>query len=121
MTFLSILESKFSNTWRGKAILRGKGDSRLSYSRIGEIPVSHITEMEKYQKVNLIRQSQLTDLKATENGFMLLLWWCSFQIQKEKPAGLQFTSTDYLSLFLIIIADWAFFDEKKMAFKDPAK
>ncbi len=30
---------------------------------------------------------------------MLLLWWCPFKIQKEKRAGLQFTSTDYLRLF----------------------
>jgi hypothetical protein len=31
---------------------------------------------------------------------MLLLWWCPYKIQKEKRAGLQFTSTDYLSLLL---------------------
>ncbi len=31
---------------------------------------------------------------------MLLLWWCPFKIQKEKQVGLQFTSTDYLSLLL---------------------
>ncbi len=31
---------------------------------------------------------------------MLLLWWCPFKIQKEKRAGLQFTSTYYLSLLL---------------------
>ncbi len=31
---------------------------------------------------------------------MLLLWWCPFKIQKEKRAGLQFTSTDYLRLLL---------------------
>jgi hypothetical protein len=29
---------------------------------------------------------------------MLLLWWCSLRIQKEKLAGLQFTSMDYLSI-----------------------
>ncbi len=29
---------------------------------------------------------------------MLLLWWCPFKIQKEKWAGLQFTSTDGMSL-----------------------
>jgi hypothetical protein len=29
---------------------------------------------------------------------MLLLLWCPLKSQKEKPAGLQFTSTDYLSL-----------------------
>jgi hypothetical protein len=28
---------------------------------------------------------------------MLLLWWCPFKIQKEKRAGLQFSSTDFLS------------------------
>jgi hypothetical protein len=37
---------------------------------------------------------------ATENGFMLLLSWRPLKIQKEKLAGLQFTSTDYLSLVL---------------------
>ncbi len=37
---------------------------------------------------------------AVENGFLLLLWWCPFKIQKEKRAGLQFTSTDYLALLL---------------------
>jgi hypothetical protein len=31
---------------------------------------------------------------------MLLLLWCPFKIQKEKLAGLQFISTDYLSLVL---------------------
>ncbi len=31
---------------------------------------------------------------------MLLLSWCPFKIQKEKQEGLQFTSTDYLSLLL---------------------
>jgi hypothetical protein len=31
---------------------------------------------------------------------MLLLLWCPFKIQKENLAGLQFTSTDYLSLVL---------------------
>jgi hypothetical protein len=35
---------------------------------------------------------------AADNCFMLLLWWYPFKIQKEKLAGLQFTSTDYLSL-----------------------
>ncbi len=62
LTFRSrpILESPFSKTWRRKAILRGKGDSGLSYSGIDEIPVSHLTETEKCQKVNLIRQSHLS-------------------------------------------------------------
>ncbi len=31
---------------------------------------------------------------------MLLLWWCPFKIQKENLAGLQITSTDYLSIVL---------------------
>ncbi len=31
---------------------------------------------------------------------MLLLWWCPFKIQKEKLPGLQFMTTDYLSLVL---------------------
>jgi hypothetical protein len=43
---LSIPESQFSKTWRCKAILRGEGDSGLSYSGIDEIPVSHLTENE---------------------------------------------------------------------------
>jgi hypothetical protein len=59
---LSILESQFSKTWRHKAILWGKGDSGLSYSRIDEIPESHLTETEKRRKVNLFRQSHLTNL-----------------------------------------------------------
>jgi hypothetical protein len=41
---LSIPESQFSKTWRHKAILRGNGNSGLSYSGIDEIPVSHLTE-----------------------------------------------------------------------------
>jgi hypothetical protein len=45
-----------------------EGDSGLLYSRIDEIP-----EMEKCRKVNLIRQSHLTNLSAAENGFMVLL------------------------------------------------
>jgi hypothetical protein len=57
---LSIPESQFSKTWRRKAILRGKGDSGLSYSGLDEIPVCHLTETEKSRKVNLIRQSHLT-------------------------------------------------------------
>jgi hypothetical protein len=32
---------------------------------------------------------------------MLLLWWCPFKIHKEKLAGLQFTSTDYLRIVSI--------------------
>jgi hypothetical protein len=70
---LSIPESQFSKTWRRKAIKWGKGDSGLSNSGIDEIPVSHLTETEKSRKVNLIEQSHLTNLKAAENGFMLLL------------------------------------------------
>jgi hypothetical protein len=60
----------------------------MLHSGVDEIPVSHLPEMEKCQKVNLIRQSHLTNINAGENGFMLLFWWCPFKIQKEKPAGL---------------------------------
>ncbi len=41
----SIPESQFSKTWQRKTILRGKGNSGLSYSGIDEIPVSHLTEI----------------------------------------------------------------------------
>jgi hypothetical protein len=51
---LSILENQFSKTLQRKPILRGKGDSRLSYSGIDEIPASHLTETEKSRKLNLI-------------------------------------------------------------------
>jgi hypothetical protein len=47
---LSIPKSQFSKTCRRKAILRCKGDTGLSYSRIDEIPVSHLTETEKFHK-----------------------------------------------------------------------
>jgi hypothetical protein len=50
------------------------------------------------RSVTLIRQSHLINLKASKNGFLLLLWWCPFKIQKEKWPGLQFTRTDCLSL-----------------------
>jgi hypothetical protein len=70
---LSISESQFSKHGVPKAILRGKGDSGLSYSGIDEIPVSHLTETEQCRKVNFIRQINLTKLEAAENGFMLLL------------------------------------------------
>jgi hypothetical protein len=59
---LSIPESQFSKTWQHKAFLRGKGDRGLSYSGIDEIPVSHLKETEESRKVNLIRQSHLTNL-----------------------------------------------------------
>jgi hypothetical protein len=58
---LSIPESQFSETWRRKAVLQGKGYSGLSYSGIDEIPVSHLTEKEKWRKINLNRQSHLTN------------------------------------------------------------
>jgi hypothetical protein len=45
----------------------------LSYSGIDEIPVSHLMEMEKFWKVNLIRKSHPTNLQAAETGFMFLL------------------------------------------------
>jgi hypothetical protein len=32
---------------------------------------------------------------------MLLSWWCPFKIQKEEWQGLQFTTTDYLSIISI--------------------
>jgi hypothetical protein len=41
------------------AILRSQGDSGLSYSGIDKILVSHLTEIEKSRKVNLIRQTIL--------------------------------------------------------------
>jgi hypothetical protein len=53
--FPQSVNSGKSKTWRRKAILQGKGDSGLSYSRIDEILVSHLTETEKCWKVNLIR------------------------------------------------------------------
>jgi hypothetical protein len=52
-------------------MLQGEGDSGLSYSGIDEIPVSHLMEVEKCRKVNLIRQSHLTNLKAAENKMIL--------------------------------------------------
>jgi hypothetical protein len=66
---LPILESQFSKTWWCNAILWGKGDSGLLYSGIDEIPVIHLTETEKSQKVNLIRQSHLKNLQAAEIFF----------------------------------------------------
>jgi hypothetical protein len=69
---LSILESQFSLTWQRQAILRGKGDSGLSFPGIDEIPVSHLTETEKCRKVNLIRQSHLTNFK------LLKMVFCSY-------------------------------------------
>ncbi len=50
--------------------------------------------------VTLTRQSQLNSIKLLKMVFSLLLWWCPFKIQTEKRAGLQFTSTDYLSQIL---------------------
>jgi hypothetical protein len=44
----------------------------MSFSGIDEIPVSHLPEMKKCQKVNFIRQNHLTNLQATKNGFLLL-------------------------------------------------
>jgi hypothetical protein len=100
LTFCSlpIPESQFSKTWRRKAILVGKGSSRLSSSRIDEIPVSHLPEMQKSRKINLIRQSHLINLKAPENGYILLLRWCPFKIQYKNLPCLQFRSTNRLSL-----------------------
>jgi hypothetical protein len=59
---LSIPESQFSKIWWRKAILWSTVDSGLSYSGIDEIQVSHLTETEKCWKVNLIRQSHLTNI-----------------------------------------------------------
>ncbi len=61
-------------------------------------------------------------LKFKKNGrvssLQLLWWWCPFKIQKEKRAGLQFTSTDYLSsdvppwpiiicIYVLLISQWS--------------
>ncbi len=51
---------------------------------------------------NFVKQTLVSLVSLfREKGFMLLLWWCPFKIQKEKWASFQFTSTDYLSLVLI--------------------
>ncbi len=97
---LSITESQFTKHGGVRPSYGGKGDGGFSYFGIYEISGSHLTETEKCRKVNLIRQSHLKNLSASENGFLLFLWWCPFKIQKEKRAGLQFTSTDNLSLLL---------------------
>jgi hypothetical protein len=47
---LSIPESQFSKTWQRKAILQGKGDSKLLYSGNDEKPLSHLTEKENSRK-----------------------------------------------------------------------
>jgi hypothetical protein len=46
------------------------------------------------RSVTLTGQSCLIGIKAAENGYMILLWWCPFTIQKEKLPGLQFTRAD---------------------------
>jgi hypothetical protein len=70
----------------------------LSYSGIDEIAASHLTKTEKCQKVDLIRQSHLINLAVPEIGL------CSYcdgvPLKFKKKNGLQFTSTDYLSLLL---------------------
>ncbi len=81
-------------TSRHKAILQGKGESGLSFTRIDEITVSRLPEMEKWKR-SLIRQI-FKPLK------MVLCSFCdSFPLKlKKKQAGLHFTSADYLSLIL---------------------
>jgi hypothetical protein len=91
---LSVPDSQLSKAQWHKAILWDKGCRGLSYSGIDEIPVSHLTETQKCRKVNLIRQRHLNNLKAAENGFILLFRWCPFMIKKYKRAGLQLTSRD---------------------------
>jgi hypothetical protein len=66
---LSIPESQFSKTWRRQAILRGTGDSRLSYSGIDEIPLSNLTKTEKCRKVNLIDKAILQIFKPLKIVF----------------------------------------------------
>jgi hypothetical protein len=69
---LPVAENQFLKTWR--RILRGKGDSGLSYCGIDEIPVSHLPETEKkLRKINLIRRSYLINFSAAENSFIDLL------------------------------------------------
>ncbi len=73
-------------------------DSRIL--EIDEIPVRHLTETEKSRKVNLLDKAILQIFKLLK---MVLCSSCDgvpFIIQKEKRAGLQFTSTDYMSLLL---------------------
>ncbi len=70
---LLIPESKFSTTWRRKAILRGKDNSGLLYFGIDEISLSHLLETETCLKVNLIRQSHIINPQDAENSFLLLL------------------------------------------------
>jgi hypothetical protein len=52
LTFCSLFipESQFSIIWQRKAILRGKGNCGLSYSRIDEIPACHLPETETDEK-----------------------------------------------------------------------
>jgi hypothetical protein len=75
MTFNSLpfQESQFSKTWQHKAILRVKGDNRLSYSGIDEIPISHLPETEECWKVNWIRQNHLKIFKRLK---MFLCFSC---------------------------------------------
>jgi hypothetical protein len=70
---LSILESQFSKHHGARSFYGAKAIEGLSYSGIDEILVSHLPEMKTCPKVNVIRQSHLTNLSAAENGFMLIL------------------------------------------------
>jgi hypothetical protein len=60
---LSTRESQYSETWRHKVILQGKGCSGLSYLGNYEILASHLPGIEKCWKVSLIRQSHLIIFK----------------------------------------------------------
>jgi hypothetical protein len=80
---LSIPESQFSKTWQRKVILRGKGDSGLSYAGTDEIPVSHLTGTTNAGKSIWLYKAILKIFKPLENGFLLLSWWFPFKIQKK--------------------------------------
>jgi hypothetical protein len=56
----------------------------LSYSRIDEIPISHLTQAENCWKVTLIRQSHLTNRSAAENGFISS---CDGPLKFKKKSG----------------------------------
>jgi hypothetical protein len=66
---LSIPEGQFSKSWQRKAILRGKGDSGLSYSGIDEIPVSHLTELKNAGKSILLDKAIIQIVKLLKTVF----------------------------------------------------
>jgi hypothetical protein len=98
---LSIPESQFSETWRHKAILRGKGDSGLSYSGIDKIPVSHLIlrRQKNAGKSIWLEKAILQIFKPLK---MVLCSSCEGVPLKfkNKNGGLQFTTTDYFGLLL---------------------